>query len=121
MNKMKEVAEMLGVELGEEFYLKKGCFKYKLVKSGLLFKDGGWYDASITLVELLSGEKEIEWEPKDCEQCWFVYADIQEPQFETFSSTAFDDSILLNRGLIFKTRDEAINKMKELGWLDETD
>jgi len=118
MNKMKEVAEMLGVELGEEFYLKKGYFKYKLVQSGLLFKDGGWYNASITLVELLSGEKEIEWKPKDGEQCWFIYADIQEPQFETFSDTAYHDNILLSRGLITKTYQEAIKRMRELGWLE---
>jgi len=31
---MEQVAEMLGVELGEEFYLKKGYFKNKLVKYG---------------------------------------------------------------------------------------
>jgi hypothetical protein len=118
MNYMKKVANMLGVELGEEFYLKKGNFKYKLVQSGLLFKDGGWYNASITLVELLSGEKEIEWKPKDGEQCWFIYADIQEPQFETFSDTAYHDNILLSRGLITKTKEDAINIMKEWGWLE---
>ena len=114
MNKMKEVAEMLGVELGEEFYLKKGCFKYKLVKSGLLFKDGGWYDASITLVELLSGEKEIEWQPKKLDTVWAIYPHKKTPIQITF----FENDLMFKRNMIFKTEKEALNRIKELGWIE---
>jgi len=115
---MKQVAEMLGVELGEEFYLKKGCFKYKLVKSGLLFKDGGWYDASITLAELLSGEKEIEWQPKHGDFYWFIYPDELKPCEELYDSTGEEDRLMFKRGLVKRTEQEAIERMKELGWLE---
>ena len=118
MNYMKEVAEMLGVELKEEFYLKKGCFKYKLVKSGLLFKDGGWYDASITLAELLSGEKEIEWRPKYGEEYYY-------PSFEYSRGADWhiwrndEQDIRIKKIIgIYKTREEAQEKAKELGWLE---
>jgi hypothetical protein len=118
MNYMKKVANMLGVELGEEFYLKKGNFKYKLVQSGLLFKDGGWYDASITLIELLSGEKEIEWKPKDEEEYYY-------PSFESENGVDWHlwygdnhDKKIRNIVGIYKTPEQAQEKAKELGWLE---
>jgi hypothetical protein len=122
MNKMKEVAEMFGVELGEEFYI--GNDIYRITETGLYYYDieyKKWCKDHIGLTMLLNGRAKIKWKPKDGEQCWFIYADIQEPQFETFSDTAYHDNILLSRGLITKTKEDAINIMKELGWLDETD
>jgi hypothetical protein len=122
MNKMKEVAEMFGVELGEEFYI--GNDIYRITETGLYYYDieyKKWCKDHTGLTMLLNGGAKIKWKPKDGEQCWFIYADIQEPQFETFSDTAYHDNILLSRGLITKTKEDAINIMKELGWLDETD
>lgn len=64
MNYMKEVAEMLGVELGEEFELIKydSIFKYKLTADGLvafspITKD--WHEGNKLLVDLLLGNNEI--------------------------------------------------------------
>ena len=132
MNKMKEVAEMLGVELGEEFCIGNDIYRIvgsstqqsKITETGLYYYDieyKKWCKDHTGLTMLLNGGAKIKWKPKDGEQCWFIYADIQEPQFETFSDTLYHDNILLSRGLITKTKEDAINIMKELGWLDETD
>lgn len=64
MNYMKQVAKMLGVELGEEFELIKydSIFKYKLTSDGLvafspITKD--WHEGNKLLVDLLLGSNEI--------------------------------------------------------------
>ncbi len=61
MNYMKEVAQMLGVELEEEFKLKK-CDDYifKITKDGLRWQyDNGWQRSAFTLEEILLGNTEI--------------------------------------------------------------
>lgn len=65
MNYMKEVANMLGVELGEEFELKRDISdicRYKLTADGLvafspITKD--WHEGNKLLVDLLLGSNEI--------------------------------------------------------------
>lgn len=65
MNYMKEVAQMLGVELGEEFELKRDIsdiYRYKLTADGLvafslITKD--WHEGNKLLVDLLLGNNEI--------------------------------------------------------------
>lgn len=57
-NKMKEVANILGVELGEEFKIKGVKSIYKLTKGGLLVCNT--YAPSKILCDLLKGEHEIE-------------------------------------------------------------
>lgn len=67
MNYMREVAQMLGVELGEEFELKKGIgdiYRYKLTSDGLVtFSPNSerWYEGNKLLVDLLLGKDEV-WE-----------------------------------------------------------
>lgn len=61
MNHMKEVAQMLGVELGEEFKIKNSSFKYKITERGLEHfdsYDNRWYLGTPTLTELLRGDCE---------------------------------------------------------------
>lgn len=65
MNYMKEVAEMLGVELGEEFELERNISdicRYKLTSDGLaafspITED--WHEGNKLLVDLLLGSNEI--------------------------------------------------------------
>lgn len=57
-SKMKEVAKILGVELGEEFKIKDNKGTYKLTDSGLL--DMNSYLCTYFLNYLLSGKLEIE-------------------------------------------------------------
>ena len=62
MNYMEQVAEMLGVKLEEEFYLKGSKYKHKLTKDGLFYclEDGkSWLFANWTFYEVLAGELEI--------------------------------------------------------------
>lgn len=62
MNRMKEVAQMLGVELGEEFKIKYDHFKYKITERGLErfdSYDNRWYLGAPTFVELLRGDCKI--------------------------------------------------------------
>ena len=57
---MEQVAQMLGLELDEEFYIKdKGC-KRKLTKDGMFFcyKDN-WNKTRYDLSDILTGELEI--------------------------------------------------------------
>lgn len=58
-NKMKEVAQLLGVELNEEFNIKNMTFNpYRITKMGLFDRDES--RSTIALHALLTGEHEIE-------------------------------------------------------------
>ena len=60
-DKMKEVAKLLGVELGEEFKLDDGNIIYKLSDSGLIYYDNDqfkWCHSNI-LERLLLGDYKI--------------------------------------------------------------
>lgn len=59
---MKEVAKMLGVELGEEFRIDCARAKYRITERGLEFfseVDDVWLLDCLTLTNLLCGEYEI--------------------------------------------------------------
>ena len=58
-SKMKEVAKILGVELGEEFNIKGSHATYKLTSGGMCFADNS-STAFAQLYRLLIGEIEIE-------------------------------------------------------------
>lgn len=62
MNCMEQVAQSLGIELGEEFSLKNDKNRYKITKNGMFcycerYKE--WVTSSIKLMELLTGESKI--------------------------------------------------------------
>ena len=62
MNYMTQIAQMLGVEIGEEFRLSNSEYIYKIVDNGLLRKNKPietWYYDNSMLRSLLSGEIEI--------------------------------------------------------------
>lgn len=63
MNYMKEVAEMLGVKLGEEFKLNDSDdYKYKITKDGMFMYSGfasDWFSANHILLGVLIGKYEI--------------------------------------------------------------
>ena len=61
-NKMKEVAKLLGVELGEKFSIKGMETKYKITLQGLYYYNPlveNWFQSSKTLDKLLLGYDEI--------------------------------------------------------------
>ena len=61
MNYMKQVAQMLGVELDEEFYLKGDNHIYKFSTNRLLClaDNKKWIIATLTLTLILTGKREI--------------------------------------------------------------
>ena len=77
MNLIPKIAEMLGVELEEEFKIKPLDGVYMLDESGLLNKhdDGKWY-SSMSLTPLLTGQYKIEklppFEPMYGDKYWHV-------------------------------------------------
>ena len=119
INKMPEVAKILGKELEEEFGIEGRIGNYKLIIHGLLYSSPcGWEFSNVkTLIKLLTGELKIEWIPKDGENVWLVSSHHIVPQLIPFYPDIFPyHKIGLKRGLITKTEEEAIEKMKELGW-----
>lgn len=58
---MEQVAQMLDVELGEEFYLKGDNHIYKFSTNGLLClaDNKKWIIANLTLTLILTGKREI--------------------------------------------------------------
>ena len=69
MNRMSEIAQILGIKLGEEFKIKGDDYshfdKYRLTEERLeLFANGNWHDVSSTLVCLLNGQAKVVKIPK---------------------------------------------------------
>lgn len=67
-NYMADVANMLGVELGEEFKIDSSDTIFKFYKNGLCFQCGGaWLRADSNLIDLIKGDSKIvklPWQPK---------------------------------------------------------
>ena len=60
MNYMKQVSQMLGVELDEEFNIEDSNRKYKITEDGICFyNEGKWYRMCNDLNDILTGKYEI--------------------------------------------------------------
>ena len=115
VNYMEQVAEMLGVALGEEFKVaakegEYGCL-YRISEGGIYRKSGfGWVPEDLLLVNILCGHKEIKklpWMPKDGET-YYTYAG---KHFMVSSYTWRGDSWeygIYKGGVVFRTREEAV-------------
>ena len=130
MNYYKQVAEMLGLELEQEFVLTdvdgnikgniKGELTYKFTEDGLLYKSQtlvNWSKSSSgTILRLLNGDYKVAtkpWKPKYGDEYW------RRSSMRGFVSSAIwlDDVIDLcgwKSGNCFKTREEAETKGKEI-------
>ena len=67
MNRMKDVAEMLGVELGEEFKIEghPDYRRYKLTEEHLMYtSDDKWHTLPATITYLLNGKCKVVKIPK---------------------------------------------------------
>ena len=130
MNYWKQFAEMLGLELEQEFVLTdadgnikgniKGELTYKFTEDGLLYKSPtlvNWSKSSSgTILRLLNGDYKAvpkPWKPKKGDEYWRCSS------IHGFVSSAIwlDDVIDLcgwKSGNCFKTREEAQYKGKEI-------
>lgn len=125
MNYYKKFAEMLGLELEQEFVLtdvdgnRKDKYTYKITEDGLLYKSPtfNWAISSLgTIGKLLDGDVKAvpkPWKPEKGERFWaYLYG------LERANSTGWDcgtyDLLLWKVGNCFKTREEAEAKGKEI-------
>lgn len=126
MNNWGKFAEMLGLELNQEFVLTdvdgntKGQLIYKFTEDGLLYKPPtlvNWAKSpSGTIARLLNGDYKVvtkPWKPKKGEK-YFYYA-------KAFGQTVYKiwidenyDLLLWKVGNCFRTEEEAKTKGKEI-------
>ena len=126
MNKWKQFAEILELELEQEFVLTdidgntKGELIYKFTEDGLLYKSPTlvkWSKSSSgTILRLLNGDYKVvskPWKPKIGEKYW-TYSEIWEEVTSFRWEGYYYDLLLWKVGNCFKTRDEAEEKGKEI-------
>ena len=126
MNYWKQFAEMLGLELEQEFNLtdadgkKINYASYKITENGLCFKattNGAWHsESSIFLKNLLSGDYKAvpkPWKPKFGDAYWKWATNLELAQFKRWND-ASTDFACWKLGNCFKTSEEAKSKGKEI-------
>lgn len=125
MNYYKKIAEMLGVELGEEFKLKPSCLEkpwnclYRFSKDGLenKYSDLSWVKCEKGAIDnILIGQTEvikIPWKPKKGEAYWHYSKGWEQATFRKWEGT-LDDLCTWKCGSCFRTEAEANTKGKEI-------
>ena len=128
MNYYKQFAEMLGLELEQEFVLtdvdgnRKDKYTYKITEDGLLYKSPPFINWSIsslgTIGKLLDGDVKAvpkPWKPKKGDNYSYY---INSTYFEGINSCMWTDECLdllhWKVGNCFKTEEEAKTKGKEI-------
>ena len=122
-NHMEEVAKMFGLELEEHFHITKKSYEntvYKFTKDGVAFYDNKlrtWYESVGALAGILTGETEVvklPWKPKMDEK--YYIPSIFDWDFYKYNFWLNDecDEKYYKRGLVFKTKEEAIDMAKKM-------
>lgn len=124
MNYMKQVAEMLGVELEEVFGIKEGnspIHRYRITESGVEYHDitERWYSLSPDLLnKILTGQCEIEklpWKPAEGQMYYTPYTNCGEAEFEKNYYWSSDcDKARYKAGLVCRTQVEATKKAEKM-------
>ena len=123
INRMEEVAKMFGLELEEHFHITKKSYEntvYKFTKDGVAFYDNKlrtWYESVGALAGILTGETEVvklPWKPKMDEK--YYIPSIFDWDFYKYNFWLNDecDEKYYKRGLVFKTKEEAIDMAKKM-------
>ena len=125
MNYYKKIAEMLGVELGEEFKLKPSCLEkpwnclYRFSKDGLenKYSDLSWVKCEKGAIDnILIGQTEvikIPWKPEKGEPNWYYSVGLKEANLTQWEDKLWD-LLYWKVGNFFKTKEEAETKGKEI-------
>ena len=125
MNYYKKIAEMLGVELGEEFKLKPSCLEkpwnclYRYSKAGLenKYSDCSWVKCEKGAIDnILIGQTEvikIPWKPKKDEMYWFYGISLEQALWATWRLNS-GDFCRWKTGNCFRTEEEAMEKGREI-------
>ena len=120
MNKFEKLAEILGIEIGEEFRFKGSDTKYKIKEFGVWSKQEGcinYIHSAISANSLLSKEIiKLPWKPKDGEAYYFLAPDSLLGYYRDRCCLADYEKALFERTEVYKTEEEVVEKVKELGW-----
>lgn len=124
MNHMNEVAELLGVEIGEEFNIRDkntneiSCRKCKLTENNLMLHcdDGGWGTYDEVFGRLFNGQYEIvknSWKPKNGERYYRIGVNMHDER--TVWHCVWENDIMdimrYKLGNCFKTEEEATSNI----------
>lgn len=122
-NIVEDFAKLIGVELDEEFYAKDSGWGYKFTASGLMVYDDikkDWRVASACpltafLKEVKDGKFIKKWIPKDLDRIYFpvIVSDTLYDDTIYHKGNAFDEE-MLEKGLYFKTQEEAVECAKKI-------
>lgn len=124
LNKMAEVAKLLGVELYEEFEVEDTLYgvKYQTRVSDVGLENyqdgdccggnGAWMINNAMLRDLLVGRMGFQiiskpWKPKHLERYWTYYGDMFEVSEASWDCCAADYA-RFKSGMVFRTKTEAI-------------
>lgn len=121
MNYYKQIAEMLGLELEQEFVItdldgkRKDTITYKFTEDGLFSKANN-LSAKVTLILdlLLTGKCKAvpkQFKPKYGEQYWSYSLKSNQACFSLFGN-CFEDYAIWKSGNCFRTKEEAETKGK---------
>lgn len=125
MNYYKQIAEMLGVKLEEEFKLKPSCLEkpwnslYRFSTDGLenKYSDGAWVKCEKGAIDqILIGQTEvikIPWKPKEGELYWYYSKTLNQAISRNWDAENYA-LCLWKCGNCFKTEKEANEKGKEI-------
>ena len=125
MNYWKQFAEMLGLDLGEEFTItdldgNSDEEVYKITETGIKYKQTTstvWCVESAETIEwLLSGDSKAvpkPWKPKEGEQYWFHSKTFNQTDSRKWYGQNYD-LLLWKAGNCFRTEEEAKTKGKEI-------
>lgn len=115
------IAKELGVEIGEEFAIKRQqLLKYRFNNDVLEFeiRDGVWERSGLLVTELNDIEViKLPFKPKENEKYWTYFGDKFFVDYTVWANTPFDYG-LESIGCVFRTKEEALaarpEKFKEL-------
>lgn len=126
MNYYKQFAEMLGLELGQEFVLtdddgnRKNKYTYKFTEDGVVYKSPTFTNWSInslgTIGSLLNGDVKAvpkPWKPKEGDRYYYYSASNGLVNYARWDDL-YEELILWKVGNCFKTEEEARTKGKEI-------
>lgn len=110
-----DIAKLFGVEVGEEFIVRRR--KHKFWSNTVLYLDNDmvWKPCMNGISDLIDEEiTRLPWRPKEGEFYWYPVPDTRKSDEAIWCCRDLYDTWRLDRNLCFKTREEAEAKWAEL-------